>query len=284
MLERAPERSAGGGAALPGGAKRDPILVADGLRRSFSGIRAVNVDHLEIERGAITAIIGPNGAGKTTLFNLLTGFDRPDAGVWTLDGKRLNGFAAHRVSRLGMVRTFQLTRVLARLTVLENMAVAAPGQSGERLERALLRRLWRDEERQVKARARTLLRRFGLDHMAEQPAGTLSGGQRKLLEMARAIMTQPRLIMFDEPTAGVNPVLTQSLLGHMRELKAEGVTVVFVEHDMDVVMGVSDWVVVMAQGQILVEGRPVEVVSHPDAIEAYLGRAHGAAASEASGG
>ena len=284
MLERPPERSAGGGAALPGGAKRDPILVADGLRRSFSGIRAVNVDHLEIERGAITAIIGPNGAGKTTLFNLLTGFDRPDAGVWTLDGKRLNGFAAHRVSRLGMVRTFQLTRVLARLTVLENMAVAAPGQSGERLERALLRRLWRDEERQVKARARTLLRRFGLDHMAEQPAGTLSGGQRKLLEMARAIMTQPRLIMFDEPTAGVNPVLTQSLLGHMRELKAEGVTVVFVEHDMDVVMGVSDWVVVMAQGQILVEGRPVEVVSHPDAIEAYLGRAHGAAASEASGG
>ncbi len=283
MLERAPEMRTGAGEAAPGGAKRDPILVADGLRRSFSGIRAVDVDHLEIERGAITAIIGPNGAGKTTLFNLLTGFERPDAGAWSLDGKRLNGFAAHRISRLGMVRTFQLTRVLAGLTVLENMAVAAPRQSGERLERALLRRLWRDEERQVEARARTLLQRFGLDQMADQPAGTLSGGQRKLLEMARALMTQPRLVMLDEPTAGVNPALTQSLLGHVRELNAEGLTIVFIEHDMDVVMGISDWVVVMAQGQILTEGRPADVVAHADVIEAYLGRARGAEESGMTG-
>ncbi|MCY3887492.1 MAG: ABC transporter ATP-binding protein [Chloroflexi bacterium] len=275
MPERAPERSASGGAALPGGAKRDPILVADGLRRAFSGIRAVDVDHLEIARGAVTAIIGPNGAGKTTLFNLLSGFDRPDAGTWSLDGKRLNGLPAHRISRLGMVRTFQLTRVLARLTVLENVAVAAPGQSGERLDRALLRRRWRDQERQVRARARTLLQRFGIDHMADQPADALSGGQRKLLEMARALMTQPRLIMFDEPTAGVNPALTQSLLGHVRKLQAEGLTIVFIEHDMDVVMGISDWVVVMAQGRILAEGPPADIVAHAGVIEAYLGRAHG---------
>ena len=283
MLERAPEMDAGGGETGSEGAKRDPILIADGLRRSFSGIRAVDVDHLEIERGAVTAIIGPNGAGKTTLFNLLSGFERPDAGTWSLDGKRLNGLAAHRISRLGMVRTFQLTRVLARLTVLENMAVAAPGQSGERLDRALLRRLWRDEERQIRARARTLLQRFDLDHMAGQPAGMLSGGQRKLLEMARALMTQPRLIMFDEPTAGVNPALTQSLLGHVRKLQAEGLTIIFIEHDMDVVMGISDWVVVMAQGRILAEGRPAEVVAHAGVIEAYLGRAHGPAGGGASG-
>ena len=283
MLERAPEMDAGGGETGSEGSKRDPILIADGLRRSFSGIRAVDVDHLEIERGAVTAIIGPNGAGKTTLFNLLSGFERPDAGTWSLDGKRLNGLAAHRISRLGMVRTFQLTRVLARLTVLENMAVAAPGQSGERLDRALLRRLWRDEERQIRARARTLLQRFDLDHMAGQPAGMLSGGQRKLLEMARALMTQPRLIMFDEPTAGVNPALTQSLLGHVRKLQVEGLTIVFIEHDMDVVMGISDWVVVMAQGRILAEGRPAEVVAHAGVIEAYLGRAHGTAGGGASG-
>ena len=128
--------------------------------------------------------------------------------------------------------------------------------------------------RSGRARA-TLLQRFGLDHMADQPADTLSGGQRKLLEMARALMTQPRLIMFDEPTAGVNPALTQSLLGHVRKLRAEGLTIVFIEHDMDVVMGISDWVVVMAQGRILAEGPPADIVAHAGVIEAYLGRAHG---------
>ena len=260
-------------AAPPGRLKDDPILITFGMLKTFGGIRAVDIDHLEIERGTITAIIGPNGAGKTTLFNLLTGFDRPDRGSWRLDGRLLGGLPPHRIARLGMVRTFQLTKSLSRLTVLENMAVAAQTQRGERLERALLRWLWQPEEARVAERAQALLERFGLAHMADEQAGTLSGGQRKLLEMARALMADPTLVMLDEPTAGVNPALTESLLEHIRELNAEGVTIVFVEHNMDVVMDISDWVVVMAQGRILTEGPPQEVVANEEVIDAYLGRA-----------
>ncbi len=259
-------------AAPPGRLKDDPILITFGMLKTFGGIRAVDIDHLEIERGTITAIIGPNGAGKTTLFNLLTGFDRPDRGSWRLDGRSLGGQPPHRIARLGMVRTFQLTKSLSRLTVLENMAVAAQTQRGERLERALLRWLWQPEEGRVRERAEALLERFGLAHMVDEQAGTLSGGQRKLLEMARALMADPTLVMLDEPTAGVNPALTESLLEHIRELNAEGVTIVFVEHNMDVVMDISDWVVVMAQGRILTEGPPQDVVANEEVIDAYLGR------------
>ena len=259
-------------AAPPGRLKDDPILITFGMLKTFGGIRAVDIDHLEIERGTITAIIGPNGAGKTTLFNLLTGFDRPDRGSWRLDGRSLGGQPPHRIARLGMVRTFQLTKSLSRLTVLENMAVAAQTQRGERLERALLRWLWQPEEGRVRERAQGLLERFGLAHMVDEQAGTLSGGQRKLLEMARALMADPTLVMLDEPTAGVNPALTESLLEHIRELNAEGVTIVFVEHNMDVVMDISDWVVVMAQGRILTEGPPQDVVANEEVIDAYLGR------------
>ena len=251
----------------------DAILTIRGVRRAFGGIVAVDVERLDVRRGAITAIIGPNGAGKTTLFNLLTGFDRPDAGAWALERRALEGLPPHRIARLGMVRTFQLTRSLGRLTVLENMAVAAQTQPGERLERALLRWSWRAEERRVEARARELLDRFGIAHMAREQAGTLSGGQRKLLEMARALMTEPRVVMLDEPTAGVNPALTESLLDHMRALNEQGMTIVFVEHDMDVVMGISDRVVVLAEGRVLTEGPPGEVVADERVIEAYLGRA-----------
>ncbi len=270
-------------AAPPGRLKDDPILITFGMLKTFGGIRAVDIDHLEIERGAITAIIGPNGAGKTTLFNLLTGFDQPDRGTWRLDGRRLNGRAPHRIARLGMVRTFQLTKSLSRLTVLENMAVAAQTQRGERLERALLRWLWRPEETRVEARALELLDQFGIAHMAGEQAGTLSGGQRKLLEMARALMADPRLVMLDEPTAGVNPALTESLLEHIRALNAQGVTIVFVEHNMDVVMDISDWVVVMAQGRILTEGTPEAVVANEDVIDAYLGRARDAIGDDGGG-
>lgn len=261
-----------GVAPLPGVPKPDPILVIDHVQRSFGGIHAVDVDHLEFQRGAITAIIGPNGAGKTTLFNLLTGFDRPDAGTWSYNGERLNGRGAHRIAHAGMVRTFQLTKTLAKLTVLENMMLGAQGQGGERLDQALLRWRWREREGVVRERAGALLEDFGIAHMSGEYAGTLSGGQRKLLEMARALMATPRLIMLDEPTAGVNPALTESLLDHIRGLQAEGVTVVFVEHDMDVVMGISDWIVVMAQGRVLAEGVPDAVSRDEEVIEAYLGR------------
>jgi neutral amino acid transport system ATP-binding protein len=261
----------------PGVAKPDPILVVDGVRRRFGGLVAVDVEHLEIQRGAITALIGPNGAGKSTLFNVLTGFDEADAGTWSLSGERLDGVHAYRVAQRGLVRSFQLTKALSRLTVLENMQLAAPDQNGERFFGSFLRPRWRAEEAAAKQRADELLQRFKLDHMSSHLAGTLSGGQRKLLDMARALMTSPQLVCLDEPMAGVNPALTQSLLTHITALRDDGLTVVFVEHDMDVVMEISDWVVVLSEGQVIAEGPPQAIVSDERVIEAYLGSEHGEA-------
>ena len=262
--------------ARPGVAKPDPILVADGVTRSFGGLVAVQVDHLEVQRGAITALIGPNGAGKTTFFNLLTGFDKPNQGTWTFEGTRLGGVSSYKVARLGMVRTFQLTKALSRMTVMENMRLGATDQRGENFFRALLPALWRGQQNQIDDRARSLLARFKLDAKAADFAGSLSGGQRKLLEMARALMVEPRMVMLDEPMAGVNPALTQSLLGHVKDLREQGMTVLFVEHDMDMVRDISDWVVVMAQGRVVAEGPPDTVMADPAVIDAYLGAHHDA--------
>jgi len=191
-----------GVAPEPGVAKPDPIVVATGITRTFGGLRAVDVEHLEIQRGVITALIGPNGAGKTTFFNLLTGFDQPDSGDRTFNGRSLNRVSASKIARIGMVRTFQLTKVLSKLTVLENMRLGAAGQRGERFWAAPFRFLWRAEEDDVTRRARELLVRFKLDAKEKDFAGSLSGGQRKLLEMARALMVGPELVMLDEPMAG----------------------------------------------------------------------------------
>jgi len=258
----------------PGAPKPDPIVVADDVVRQFGGLTAVDVKHVEIQRGAITALIGPNGAGKTTFFNLLTGFDKPDTGKWTFNGRSLAGMPAYRVARLGMVRTFQLTKVLAKLSVMENMRIGATGQSGERLWKSMFSFLWRSEEKSNTERAEALLKRFKLDTKRDDFAGSLSGGQRKLLEMARALMVEPELVMLDEPMAGVNPALKQSLLGHVKSLREDGMTVLFVEHDMDMVRDISDWVIVMAQGQIIAEGPPDSVMSDQRVIDAYLGSHH----------
>lgn len=258
----------------PGVAKRDPVLTIDDLRRAFGGLLAVDIQHLEIQRNTITSIIGPNGAGKTTLFNLLTGFEYPDGGSYSLDGDLLVGVPAHRVAQRGMVRTFQLTKVLPRLSVLENMLVAARTQPGATFRGALLGG-WRGVERENEAQAREILERFGLTPMAGEYAGRLSGGQRKLLEMARVLMVRPTIVMLDEPTAGVNPVLIQSLLEHVKELRDSGMTVLFVEHDMDVVQSISDWVVVVAEGRVIAEGPPSVISRNPAVIEAYLGKHRG---------
>ena len=262
----------------PGVHKPYPVLVANDLQRSFGGLRAVDVKHLEIQRHTVTSLIGPNGAGKTTLFNLLTGFDTADFGEWHLNGGPLVGIAAFQVARRGMVRTFQLTRSLARLTVMNNMLVAAKDNKGEGLWGALTGG-WHATEQANEARANELLERFGLEHMADEFAGSLSGGQRKLLEMARALMMNPEVVMLDEPMAGVNPALTQSLLTHITGLRDSGKTVIFVEHDMDVVQEISDWVVVMAEGRVIAEGRPEEIAQNRTVIDAYLGEHHGEAAS-----
>lgn len=255
----------------PGVSKPDPVLVVDGVRRSYGGLVAVDVEHLEIQRGIITGLIGPNGAGKTTFFNLMTGFDDPDTGSWTFDGRSLSGVEAHEVAHSGMVRTFQLTKALARLTVMENMKLGAQNQTGESILQCLLPATWRDQEREIEERATELLERFDIAKMRDEYAATLSGGQRKLLEMARALMTDPALVMLDEPMAGVNPALVESLLEHVVSLPDDGRTVVFVEHDMDVIMNISDWVVVMASGQIIAEGPPEAVAENEEVIDAYLG-------------
>jgi branched-chain amino acid transport system ATP-binding protein len=259
------------GEAVPGVAKVDPIIIADGVHRAFGGVTAVDVEHLEIPRGAITALIGPNGAGKTTLFNLLTGFDKPDHGTWTFDGKSLSGVPAYKVSRLGLVRTFQLTKALGLLTVMENMKLGAKNQRGEKFWGGMIPALWRSQDAELEDRAMVLLEKFKLDAKADDFAASLSGGQRKLLEMARSLMTEPTLVMLDEPMAGVNPALTQSLLDHIIDLKQEGMTVLFVEHDMHMVRHIADWVVVMAEGKIVAEGDPTTVMNNPAVIDAYLG-------------
>lgn len=256
------------------------ILEASGLSKQFGGFTAVRGLDLTVHRGTVHALIGPNGAGKTTFFNLLTGFDTPDSGNWTFNGTPLAGVAPHKVARLGMVRTFQLTKALSRMTVLDNMRLGARGQRGERVWASALPFLWRDQETAVTARARELLERFSMLPKQDDYAGSLSGGQRKLLEMARALMTGPELIMLDEPMAGVNPALTQSLLRHIKGMREEGATVLFVEHDMDMVHDISDWVIVMAQGKIIAEGPPSAVMKDQAVIDAYLGAHHDKALTE----
>ena len=255
--------------------KPDAILSADGIRRHFGGIVAVDVKHLEVQRGSITALIGPNCAGKTTLFNLLSGFDTPDVGEWRFDGHNMSRVVAHKTASMGMVRTFQLTKSLTKMTVIENMKLGAIHQVGEKWWKGLLPFLWKSQEAKIEERADKLLKRFKMDHMRNEYAGTLSGGQRKLLEMARALMTEPKLVMLDEPMAGVNPALKQSLNEHIRGLRDDGMTVLFVEHDMDMVNDVADWVVVMAEGILIAEGTPEQICSNPQVIEAYLGSNQG---------
>jgi neutral amino acid transport system ATP-binding protein len=264
-----------GVAPAPGSPKPVPILKAAGVRRNFGGITAVDVDHLEVQRGSITALIGPNGAGKTTFFNLMTGFDKPNTGVWSFDGVSMDGVAPHRMAARGMVRTFQLTKSLTKLPVIENMKLGATDQKGEKWWNGLFPMTWKKQEAEIEARADELLARFKLDHMRDEYAGSLSGGQRKLLEMARALMTNPTLVMLDEPMAGVNPALKQSLNAHVRGLRDDGMTVLFVEHDMDMVHDISDWVIVMAEGRIIAEGTPDDISSNQDVIDAYLGTHQG---------
>jgi branched-chain amino acid transport system ATP-binding protein len=274
-LAQAARAALSGVAPEPGARKPDPILTAVGVRRNFGGITAVDVDRVEVQRGSITALIGPNGAGKTTFFNLMTGFDEPDAGDWSFDGKSMDGVPPHRMAARGMVRTFQLTKSLTKLPVIENMKLGATGQRGEKWWNGLIPALWKAQEAEIEQRAEELLKRFKLDHMRDEYAGSLSGGQRKLLEMARALMTNPKLVMLDEPMAGVNPALKQSLNEHVRGLRDEGMTVLFVEHDMDMVHDISDWVVVMAEGRVIAEGTPDDIATNTDVIDAYLGTHQG---------
>jgi neutral amino acid transport system ATP-binding protein len=249
------------------------IFEAEGVVKRFGGIRAVNGATMRVQEGSITALIGPNGAGKTTFFNLITGFYRADAGQASFGGQRVLGKPPYAIARLGMVRTFQITKALAAMPVIDNMMLAAPDQPGEKLRNLVFRpAACRARERDVREEAMELLEVFNLSKLAGEYAGTLSGGQRKLLELARALMARPRFLLLDEPMAGINPTLGRRLLDHMQRLREEeGVTFLFVEHDMEVVMNHSDRVIVMAEGKVIADGEPHEVRSNKAVIDAYLG-------------
>jgi len=252
-----------------------PLLEVHGVSKRFAGVRAVDRATFDVAPGTITALIGPNGAGKSTLFNVVTGFERGDGGDVRFAGASVYGRRPHRLVRAGMVQTFQLTKALAVMSVLDNMLLATRNP-GERLALAAVRPTWRGAERDARERALALLETFGLAAKASDYAGTLSGGQRKLLELARALMLDPRMLLLDEPLAGVNRTLGATLLQHIERLRDErGVTILLVEHDMDVVMRYSDTVVVMGEGRVITSGTPDEVRADHRVIEAYLGAAAG---------
>jgi branched-chain amino acid transport system ATP-binding protein len=261
----APQQSQGSG--------EDAIFRSEGVVKRFGGIHAVDGATLAVREGSITALIGPNGAGKTTFFNVITGFYKADGGTAMFQDRPILGRPPYAIARLGMVRTFQITKALARMPVIDNMMLGARDQPGERLVNVVLRPAgWRRREAEVREQAMELLEVFNLARLADEYAGTLSGGQRKLLELARALMARPRFLLLDEPMAGINPTLGRRLLDHMQRLrKEEGVTFLFIEHDMEVVMNHSDRVIVMAEGRVIADGEPHEVRKDPAVISAYLG-------------
>jgi ABC-type branched-subunit amino acid transport system ATPase component len=251
------------------------LLDVEDVVRSFDGVRAVDGASFSVEPHSITGLIGPNGAGKSTLFGTIAGSLRPDSGRILFEGRRIDRRPAYRVARAGVVRTYQAARVLTRMTVLENLLVASFGHPGERLSGIAFRpRASRAHERQVHERALELLELVGLRSLERDYAGTLSGGQRKLLDLARVLMLRPTLVLLDEPMAGVSPTLRVQLLEHILAMREDrGITFLIVEHDLDFVMQAADRVVVMNEGRVLAVGAPGEVRTNEHVIDAYLGRA-----------
>ncbi len=250
----------------------ESLLVARGLSKSFGGIKAVNNALIEVKLKSITGLIGPNGAGKTTLFNLLSNFIHPDQGEVIFAGKTIHQLPPHQIALAGCVRTFQVARVLSRLSVLENMLLATQNQTGEDFFQVWFKQKQvRSEERENKDFAMSILENVGLAAKANDYAGALSGGQRKLLEMGRALMTRPKLILLDEPAAGVNPTLIGQICEHILSWNEQGISFLIIEHNMDVIMSLCHHVWVMAEGTNLADGTPNEIQNNTQVLEAYLG-------------
>ena len=260
-------------------AQTPPVLEVRDLVKNFGGLRAIDHCSLSVREGTITGLIGPNGAGKTTLFNLITGFFQPDSGRVLADGHDITSLPPHGVFRRGICRTFQIPREHGTMTVLENLMLVATDQAGERFWNCWFRPgLVRRQEHEIRDRAMEVLEFVNLTHLTHEYAGRLSGGQKKLLELARTLMAEPRLVLLDEPAAGVNRTLMKRLVENIEYLRRErGITFLLIEHDMNLVMELCDPVIVMSEGHRLMEGRPEEVRRDPRVLEAYLGGQYGTA-------
>ena len=248
------------------------LLRVDGLSCHFGGVQAVRDATFEVRPGTITGLIGPNGAGKSTVINMISGTQRPDRGSVSFGGAQLAGKPPHEVARHGIVRTFQQANVFARLTVLENLLVGAAPWRGERLTAALgRRRAWSAQQDGLLAQAWEILRRFGLEAIANEYAGSLSGGQRRLVELMRALMARPALLLLDEPMAGVSPPLALAIADRLLELRGTGMTMLMVEHELRLVEKLCEPVIVMAAGAVLAEGTMAELQANQAVVDAYLG-------------
>jgi branched-chain amino acid transport system ATP-binding protein len=258
-----------------------PLLDVQALSKSFRGLRALDNYHLALAQGAIHGVIGPNGAGKTTLFNLLTGFIKPTSGTIHFDGQNVTGQPAHRIARLGIARTFQNIRLFTGLSVLENVKVALQSQMPENFLAALLNApSFRRTESALDRRALELLERVGIAERRAQIAGSLPYGDQRKLEIARALAIKPRILLLDEPTAGMNPQETQQVLELIRSLRDDlGITIILIAHDIPLVMNVCEEIQVLNYGKILAQGNPQTVRSNPEVIAAYLGQANAQTAS-----
>ena len=250
-----------------------PLLDVRGLARSFYGVQALRGVDLAVRAGTVTGLIGPNGAGKTTLFHCVSGVVPPDAGRVVFDGRDITGWRPDRITRRGLVRTFQVARGFPRLSVLENLLLYGDRQPGERLAGVLLRpAAVRRREAELSERAFAIARRLTLTRVLNDAAADLSGGQKKLLEIGRALMANPRLVLLDEPVAGVNPTLAREIAEHLRTLAADGITVFLIEHHMDTVARLCDHVIVLAEGRHLAEGTFAALAADERVQEAYMGR------------
>lgn len=248
------------------------LLEVEGLSRSFGQLRAVDGASFAVDGGEIVGMIGPNGAGKTTVFNCVSGLLRSDAGTVTFDGRDVTDAAPHELARRGLVRTFQQTRELTTMSVEENVLLPTPDHPGERAVHAVARTdASREREREAHERARTLLETFDLEAMAEEFAGNLSGGQRKLLEMARALVLDPTLLLLDEPFAGVNPTLTANIADSIRSMNDDGLALLIIEHELDTLTDLVDRLIVLTDGSVLATGPPDEIMADERVVEAYLG-------------
>lgn len=249
------------------------LISVKNLKKSFGGLKAVDVQELSFKEGELTSIIGPNGAGKTTFFDLISGFQNADSGDILLNENNISNSQPYKIARMGMVRTFQLTKVFDRMTVLENLLFSGSEVNNDSFLRSILKlNSQKSYEKSLKEKAIEIMKDLNIGHMADSYARELSGGQKKLLELARAIINKPEILLLDEPLAGVNPKLAEDILSIIKKLSDNGITIIMVEHNIEAVMKISERIVVLAEGSLIADGSPSEIRSDKNVIEAYLGK------------